>query len=107
MKKMTEKDFVELEKNNVKLEADNGRLVTFFNDNEEVTSWFDKNTFKFATSTDYEKFNLEAISDAYALEMTKKKYAGKSALEKIVEAEKSYSEHDKAMIAHFNNRLYY
>lgn len=103
--KMTKKIYEELEKNNVKLEADNGRLVTFFNCNEEITSWFDRTTFKFATPADYEKFGLEALSETYALEQTKKKYAGKSNLEKIAEAEKSYSENDKATIAHFNNRM--
>lgn len=74
---MTKKTYEELEKNNVKLEADGGRLVQFWNSNAEITSWFDKNTFKFATLADYEKFGLEALSYNYGLEQTKKKYAGK------------------------------
>lgn len=83
---------------------ESGNYVQFWDGNTEMSSWFDKTTYKFAPADKYEE--LEAISEKHALELTKAKYEGKTNMEKIAAAEANYSEHDKAVIANAKNRLY-
>ena len=72
--KMNAKVFKEWAEKYQMIESSN--YVQFWDGNTEMSSWFDKSTFKFAPADKYEE--LEAISEKHALELTKAKYEGKT-----------------------------
>lgn len=70
-----------------------------------VLSWFNEQTMQYVKDIKvYEE--LESLTDEFWKKFTEKKYAGLTPLEAIEKCEKeNYTEHDKAVIAKYNNRI--
>ncbi len=92
--------------NNIVFEKD-GFIKIVKKNGDGVCDWINPETLKAAVD------NYDELEDGcieyrdFLKKIIEKEYAGMSPLERIEELEKSYSDNDKATIAHFNNRMYF
>lgn len=90
--------------NNIVFEKD-GFIKIVKKNGDGVCDWIKPDTLQAAVD------NYDELEDGcteyqdFFRKLIEKKYAGMSLLERIADVEKTYSENDKATIAHFNNRM--
>lgn len=100
MKKLTKKLIEEMKADTTNVIFENSGFIKIVKENGDVVlDWINENTLEFAIDN-YEE--LDKVCNSFYKNLVSKKYKG-SALDKIAQAESSYTDHDKAVINNVNH----